>query len=76
MAAFTSWSDLYRDMLNDLASGNWRTKSYNFDGMQKEFVSLQEFRDMLSWVKPQASEEAADANGGVPLRTVARAGDR
>ena len=73
MAAFTSWGDLYKSMLNDFASGNWRTKSYDFDGMRKEFVSPQEFRDMLAWVKSEASEEAAS---GLTLRTVARAGDR
>ncbi len=73
MASFTSWANLYRSMLNDLASGNWRTKSYDFDGMRKEFVSPQDFRDMLAWVKNEAAEEATS---DLTLRTNARAGDR
>lgn len=72
MASFTSWTDLQRQMRNDLASGSWRTKSYDFDGMRKEFVSPEEFLKMLAYVDNQAADESSDYT----LRTNARAGDR
>ena len=37
--AFTSFRDTLERMRNDLASGNWRVKSYDIDGMQREFFS-------------------------------------
>lgn len=72
MTAFISWTDLYKSMLNDLASGNWRTRSYDFDGMRKEFFSPEEFLKMLSHVKATADGESGD----YPTRANARAGDR
>lgn len=72
MASFTSWSDLHKSMLDDLASGNWRTKSYDFDGMRKEFFAPDEFLRMLSFVQDKAAGESE----GCALRTSLRAGDR
>lgn len=70
--AFSTWSDLHTKMLNDFASGNWRTKSYDFDGMRKEFVSPKEFLETLEYVKRQAASE----EGSFPLRTIARGANR
>ena len=48
--AFTSFRDTLERMRNDLASGNWRVKSYDIDGMQREFFSPAEFMQMLDYV--------------------------
>lgn len=56
---FSTWSDLARKMRDDLASGGWRTKSYDIDGMRKEFFSPQEFLQMLEFVERRAAEESA-----------------
>ena len=72
MASFTSWSELARNMRNDLASGSWRTKSYDFDGMRREFFAPEEFLKMMAYVESRATDEAE----GYTLRTNARAGDR
>jgi len=72
MDSFTSWSDLARRMRNDLATGDWRTKSYDMDGIHKEFFSPEEFLKMLTHVENRAAGESGD----YPLRTNARAGDR
>ena len=75
--AFTTWSDLAAKMRNDLASGNWRTKSYDFDGMKKEFVSPEEFYQMLVKIEDRAAAEQADASGtGTPMRTSLRGMNR
>jgi hypothetical protein len=71
--AFTSWSDLAAKLRNDYASGDWRTKSYDFDGMRKEFFSPAEFLKVLADVEGRA---AAEQDSGLVLRTSARAGDR
>ena len=49
--AFTSFRDTLERMRNDLASGNWRVKSYDNDGMQREFFSPAEFMQMLDYVE-------------------------
>lgn len=75
--AFTTWSVLAKKMRDDLASGNWRTKSYDFDGMKKEFVSPEEFYQMLLKIENRASEEEAEASGNeTPLRTSLRGMNR
>jgi hypothetical protein len=72
--AFTSWSELAVKLRNDYASGNWRTKSYDFDGMKREFFSPDEMRKMLADVEARAAAEQLD--DGFVYRTTARAGDR
>ena len=57
--AFTSFRDTLERMRNDLASGNWRVKSYDIDGMQREFFSPAEFMQMLDYVERKAADEAA-----------------
>ena len=73
--AFTSFRDTLERMRNDLASGNWRVKSYDIDGMQREFFSPAEFMQMLDYVERKAADEAARATGYRP-RTVVRSADR
>ena len=72
--AFTSFRDTLERMRNDLASGNWRVKSYDIDGMQREFFSP-EFMQMLDYVERKAADEAARDTGYRP-RTVVRSADR
>ena len=61
--AFTSFRDTLERMRNDLASGNWRVKSYDIDGMQREFFSPAEFMQMLDYVERKAADEAARDTG-------------
>ena len=70
--AFTTWADLYKKMLDDFASGSWRTKSYDIDGVRKEFFAPSEFREMLAMVESRAAAEQTN----VPTRTVARGANR
>jgi hypothetical protein len=70
---FTTWSDLAAKLRNDYASGDWRTKSYDFDGTHKEFFSPAEFLKVLADVEARAKEEQQD--GGV-WRTCARSSER
>ncbi|MDR2075604.1 MAG: hypothetical protein LBP61_01530 [Desulfovibrio sp.] len=69
---FTTWSNLEAKMRDDYASGKWRTKSYDFDGMRKEFFTPAEFLKVFSDVEARAAAEQGD----YCTRTCARAGDR
>lgn len=71
MASFT-WSEMAAKMRDDLAKGNWRTKSYDIDGMKKEFFSPDEFLKMLAYVENRAANE----NVGLSLRTSLRGANR
>lgn len=55
--AFTTWSDLLVQLKNDLASGNWITRSYAVDGVTREFRSVSEFMALLQEVEHRASME-------------------
>jgi hypothetical protein len=55
--AFTSWSDLLRQLKDDLASGNWITRSYTVDGVAREFRSVSEFMGLLQDVEGRANME-------------------
>ena len=72
---FTSWADLHKAMLDDLASGAWRTlASYSLGGRTFAYRSIKDFRELLDFVKTQA-----DAETGVrPFRrrTYGRQGGR
>lgn len=67
---FTTWADLYSQMLDDLASGNWRTQEYRIGQRARTFTSWADFKSMLAWVKTQAEAEA----GTFSPRTYARRG--
>ena len=62
--AFTSFRDTLERMRNDLASGNWRVKSYDIDGMQRDFFSPAEFLQMLYDVERKAADGNA-LDGGI-----------
>jgi hypothetical protein len=68
MAAFTTWSALYQTMLNDMASGSWKTSEYALPNRSVKYRSWAEFRDALEYVKHQAEVETGD----VVARTYAR----
>lgn len=73
MADFTSWSDLAKKMRNDLASRSWLKKSYDFDGMRVEYVTLKEFLDGIEYVESRAVAEQQEF---IPLRTSLRGMNR
>lgn len=57
MAVFTTWTDLLTLARNDLASGQWMSRSYSVDGVSREFRSLDEFIRFISWVEARANME-------------------
>ncbi len=61
--AFTTWQDLYEQMLADLASRNWRVASYQIEGRQVQYSSFEEFRKALDYVKQRADLEAGRVTG-------------
>jgi hypothetical protein len=70
---FTTWAALREQMLDDLASGAWRTLSgYSLSGRTFNYRSLKDFRELLAFVEAEAAKES-----GVPRfrrRTFARMG--
>lgn len=63
---FTSWNELRDQMLDDLASGNWRkVSSYSLttagSSRSMTYRSFSEFREILSWVTDQAAQETGVA---------------
>lgn len=65
---FSTWSQLLSKMRDDLATGNWRKKSYDIDGMKTEFFSPEEFMKMFLFVEKRAAEESSDYCGCVSMR--------
>ncbi len=64
--AFTTWTALKNQMLDDLASGNWRHVSeYSFSSGPSsrsfKFRALEEFMKLLREVEARAAEETADS---------------
>jgi hypothetical protein len=77
---FTSWSDLYARMLDDLASGSFRKmQGYSISaggaGGQRsvQYRTYAEFKQMLEFVKEKADEETGQGYRG---RTYAANGGR
>ena len=70
--AFSTWSKLAAKMRDDLASGNWRTKSYDIDGIQKEFFEPREFLRMLEYVENRAAAEDSSYSTRVSMRSAER----
>lgn len=59
--AFTTWAALYTSMLDDLASGNWRVREYEFAGGKRtQYSSFDDFKAALEYVKQQ--RDAGDSN--------------
>jgi hypothetical protein len=55
--AFTTWTALYAEMLNDLQSKSWRIKSYAIGGRSISYNSFDEFRAALEYARVKAAEE-------------------
>jgi hypothetical protein len=66
--AFTTWTVLKAQMLDDLASGSWRTSEYTIPGRSVKKLSFSEFREALEYVTFMADQES----GTVVGRTYAR----
>lgn len=70
---FTNWTDLLNQMLDDLASGSWRTAEYEIGSQRHKYVSISDFREALEWVEVRANRESGTAH---PRRTYAKQGGR
>lgn len=70
--AFTTWTALKTEMLNDLATGKWKVKRYRVDETDIEYATFDEFRGALEYVERRAAVES----GGFSGRTYARQGGR
>lgn len=66
------YQDLLKQLQEDFKSGDWRVKSYNQDGMQREFVSPDEFLKMLQTVERKAAEESTPFVGRTVVRSAMR----
>ena len=73
---FTTWTDLYKSMLDDLTSGHWRkVSSYSLpNGRTTTYRSYKEFREILNDVKIQADLETGAYCGRTLARPVGRQG--
>lgn len=65
--AFTSWTELRQQMLDDMASGNWsKVSSYSLStaggSRNITYRSFAEFKDMLDYVTQQAAQEAGSSS--------------
>ena len=72
---FTTWSALYSQMLDDLASGSWRKMSgYSVAGRSVSYRSFDEFKKLLDYVKSQADAEKGSYQGRTLARPIGRQG--
>jgi hypothetical protein len=70
--AFTTWAALKSDMENDMASDNWRVKSYELREQSKTFRNWGEYIDFYKFVCHKAQVEA----GNAAIRVHAKQGGR
>lgn len=68
--AFTTWTALYNSMLDDLASGAWKTKSYTIQDRTHTYRDFSDFKEMLEYARTMAATESGIASG----RTCAKQG--
>ena len=63
--AFSTWTTLKTSMLNDLASGSWKIKSYQLgaDGPATTYRSWDDFKQALEYVSSKAGEESSSTVG-------------
>ena len=69
--AFTTWTDLYQRLKDDLSGGSWSVKSYEIDGVRREFRGFSEFM-MLFREAEQRAQAEAEAGQAPRGRTYAR----
>jgi len=60
---FTTWSDLYDQMLDDLASGDFTQKEFRIGPRNFQFRDLEDMQNHLDFVKRKKDEEEKDNNG-------------
>lgn len=71
--AFTTWSALYDSMLDDLASGSWKIKSYQTaNGGSSTYRDFKDFKEALEYARSQAAIDG----GTVATRVYAKQGGR
>lgn len=70
--AFTTWAALKSELLDDLASGRWKVKSYQIGDISRSFVTVDELLRMISYVENKAAAETLSVSG----RTYAKQGGR
>ena len=68
--AFTTWTALKTELLDDLQSGKWKIKSYSIGEFARTFASVDDFLKMLHYVTTQASTEASGTSGRTYARPV------
>lgn len=68
--AFTTWTALKTQLLDDLASGGWKTKSYQIGDVTRTFRDFSDFKQFLELVEYRAATEGGTAVG----RTYAKQG--
>lgn len=56
--AFSTWSALYTEMLNDLQTRSWRVKSYSIGGRSVSYSNFDEFKAALEYARLKTQEEA------------------
>ena len=66
--AFTTWAALKTQMLDDMASGSWKSASYSMAGQSRTYTTFENFKAALEYVEYRAGQEA----GTTPGRTYAR----
>ena len=49
--AFTTWTALETEILNDMADQNWTTKSYAVAGRSRTIRDVSELEDLLNYVR-------------------------
>lgn len=61
-------------MLDDLASGNWRTASYTHAGRTRTYTSIKDFMEALELVRAKMLEESGTFARRTYARPVPRSG--
>lgn len=72
MATFTSWLALKTQLLNDLASGSWKTSSYKIGAREMSYRSFGDFKAMLDFVDEHIAEEAGTVYGRTHAKPMGR----
>lgn len=67
-----TYSELAQKMRQDMARGSWRIKSYEIDGIRREFASASDFLEVLRFVEQRAAEETTPYNGRVSMGSATR----
>ena len=58
-----NWTTLRDTMYADLASGDWKTKSYQIGSRRREIRDISEYLDLLKFVEHKAAVQSGAASG-------------